>query len=233
MTQTEKKKRDQITLLIILSAVLLAVIYWQYLLYPMLTSCDDLTESIQDNETQLAEIQGEIMSIPGYERDISTSLEKISAMTAELYPIMNTEDADILLLSRISASGMSAETLSIGFEEISGKSTDFTGIYRITADYSAKGSYAQLISFIDSLNEMPAVVINSVTGTASEKDNSSSASTDNAETAAASENDMEFQLSISVYMYQAPEIPEHFSAAVSEEADSDSSVSDLDSLLEQ
>ena len=69
MTQTEKKKRSQITLLIILSAVLLAVIYWQYLLYPMLTSCDELTEDIQDNEMQLAGIQSEIASIPGYERD--------------------------------------------------------------------------------------------------------------------------------------------------------------------
>lgn len=228
MTQTEKKKRSQITMLIILSAVLLAVIYWQYLLYPMLTSCDELTNDIQDNEMQLAGIQSEIASIPGYERDISASLDEISAMTGDLYPVMNTEDADILLLSRITASGMTAETLGIELEEISGKNAD-TGVSRITAAYSAKGSYAQLINFVSSVNELPAVVINSVTGTATSRDDTG---TDGV-SVPAGENDMEFQLNISVYMYQQPEIPEHFSAEVSEEADSDSSVSDLDSLLEQ
>lgn len=239
MTQTEKKKRNQITILIVLSAVLLAVIYWQYLLYPMITSCDELTESIQDNNTELAEIQSKIASIPGYERDISTTLDNLSEMTADLYPVMNTEDADIMLLSRLKSSGISAETLNITYEEISDENGgEPTGISRITAEYSAKGSYAQLIRFISSMNGMPAVVINSVTGTASEtNDKSFSVSTNGAETntitTPASENDMEFQLNISVYMYQSPEIPEHFSAPVSSEAEPDSSDSELDSLLEQ
>lgn len=216
MTPSEKKKRSQVLILIVLSAVLAAVIYWQYLLSPTLTANSELEDEIANNQDRLADIQSEMMAMPGYERDIEDTLSRISAATAELYPIMNNEDADIMLLSSMAESGLSANSLSVDSASLSTEEDAVnTGVYVITAAYEATGSYSALLSFISKVNDMPAVVISSVSGTAAEVEESAfvvgggSAQTEVKKTPA-SEKNMTFEITAQVYMYQAPEIPEHF-----------------------
>lgn len=230
MTASEKKKRNQVILLVILSAVLLVVVYWQYLLSPLLTSCDELDEEIFDNEMLLSDMQSEIISIPGYERDIEDTFSRISEKTAELYPVMNTEDADMMLLSGMSSSGLSASSLSVSSASAGDEKdgSDNTGVYIITAVYNAKGSYSSLLRFVSRVNDMPAVVISSVSGTAEASEDKSytvtagEALSDLTQTPA-SERDMTFEITVQVYMYSAPDIPEHFDEPASQtlEAGSD------------
>lgn len=217
MTAAEKKKRNQVIMLIILSAILVAVVYWQYLLSPALTACDELSEEILDNEMRLSEMQGEIAAIPGYKRSAEDTLSRISEKTAALYPVMNTEDADIMLLNCMTSSGLNASSLSVSAEAAHTDDRDAkdTGVYIITASYSAKGSYSSLLSFISKANEMPAVVITLLEGTASsDEEKSLIVSAGGAQSEIrqnpASETSMEFNITMQVYMYLAPDIPEHF-----------------------
>lgn len=221
MTQSEKKKRRQIIILIILSVLLLAVVYWQYLLVPKMTACEELSNEIADNEITLSAIQGKVLAMPGYERDIDEALANIDESTADLYPVMNNEDADIMLLQRMEKCGLNASSLSVtaaaaGADEKK-KSTDDdnTGVYVITAKYEAHGSYTSLLSFISEMNKLPAAVITSMKGTsAASEEKTYTVGGGRAETnitkQSASETDMTFELSIDVYMYQPPEIPDHF-----------------------
>lgn len=240
MTPSEKKKRNQVVLLVILSAVLLAVVYWQYLLSPTLTACDDLDNEIFDNETRLADMQSEIMAIPGYERDVDDTIARISEITADLYPVMNTEDADLMLLKSMSSSGLKASSLSVTAAPAggSGKESDedgnSTGVSVITAVYEASGSYSSLLNFISRVNDMPAVVITSVSGAAqSNTDSTYTLSNAGAQTeikdTPASERDMTFELTAQVFMYETPEIPEHFDEPASQtlEVEVDAGLDDL------
>ena len=236
MTPSEKKKRRQVALLVILSAVLLAVVYWQYLLSPTLTACDELEEEIFDNETRLTDMQSEIIAIPGYKRDIGDVLSRIDQGTAELYPVMNTEDADIMLLKSMNSSGLSASSLFVSAAAAGENDEDgsSTGVYIITAVYEANGSYSSLLNFISRVNDMPAVVISSITGSAeAPEDTTYTLGTGGAQTemknTPASEKSMTFELTAYVFMYEAPEIPEHFDKPLSQtlEVEVDAGLEDL------
>ena len=236
MTPSEKKKRRQVVLLVVLSAVLLAVVYWQYLLSPTLTACDDLDEKISDNETRLADMQSEIIAIPGYERDTEDVITRIGESTAELYPIMNTEDADIMLLKSMNSSGLSASALSVSASPAGENDGDgeSTGVYIITAVYEAAGSYSSLLNFIARVNGMPAVVISSITSnSAASEDKTYTPGAGGARTdvnnTPASEESMTFELTAQVFMYEAPEIPEHFDEPPSQtlEVEVDAGLDDL------
>lgn len=237
MTAAEKKKRNQVILLVALSAVLLAVVYWQYLLSPALTACDDLTEEIYDNETRLSEMQNEVAAIPGCKREIDDVISRISEKTADLYPVMNTEDADIMLLKSMTSSGLSAASLSVTFstDEESSTAND-TGVYVITANYVAHGSYSSLLSFISKVNEMPAVVISFIEGTAVADEEKSltiggGGYQNNVQKTPASESSMEFNINAQVYMYLAPDIPEHFDEPGPETLEINADSGNIDDLL--
>lgn len=238
MTAAEKKKRNQVILLVALSAVLLAVVYWQYLLSPALTACNELTEEIYDNETRLSEMQNEVAAIPGYKREVDDVISRISGKTADLYPVMNTEDADIMLLKSMSSSGLSAASLSVtaASADADGKNARDTGVYVITANYVAHGSYSSLLSFISKVNEMPAVVISSIEGTAVANEEKSltiggGGYQNNANKTPASESNMEFNITAQVYMYLAPDIPEHFDEPEPETLEINVDSGNIDDLL--
>ena len=217
MTQSERKKRRQVIILLALSVLLIGVVYWQYLLMPKLTACDELNSEIADNEDILADMQAEIIAVPGYERDRDDTLSKIGEDTAELYPLMNNEDADIMILGSMEKSGLTASSLSVvtAAAESSGKDPADTGVYVITASYEANGSYSALLSFISKMNELPAVSVGSVKASAAETENETyvvgNGRADTVkDTVDASENDMTFEITVRVFMYAAPEIPDHF-----------------------
>lgn len=217
MTQSERKKRRQVIILLALSVLLIGVVYWQYLLMPKLNACDELNSEIADNEDILADMQAEIIAIPGYERDIDDTISKIGEDAAELYPLMNNEDADIMILGNMEKSGLTASSLSVvtAAAESSGKEPADTGVYVITASYEASGSYSALLSFISKMNELPAVSVGSVRASAAETENETyvvgNGKADTVkDTIDVSENDMTFEITVRVFMYAAPEIPDHF-----------------------
>lgn len=131
-----------------------------------------------------------------------------------------TDDADILILGYLNKSGLSARTLLISTgepvsvaEDDSEENKD-TGIRVISASYEAQGSYSSLRKFIEMINSEPAIYINGIAGVAQHDD--VSAPSDEAQTVPqaemANENDLILSIDVSLYMYEAPSIPEHFEA---------------------
>lgn len=227
---SDKKKRRQVIILIILTIVLIAMAFWQYLMSPLLEEKSELQEQVSANEDKLTEMNNEILVAMGYERDIETTLSQISEETAELYPVMDNEDADMLLLSEINRCGLSAAVLSVsgGEAEASGSTVGTsttateTGVGKITAVYQVTGSYAQFVNFVAAMNKLPSVIIEDFTAAAAQEQtetytvSASGASTDTVVTPA-SESSLTMQLSLSVYMYETPTIPETF--AIVEESE--------------
>lgn len=212
MAKMNKKQRTQVIILAILSVALVLVIYWQYMLSPLIKECEELSSDIEENEMQLMQTMLEIADISTDIEENEALLKSIAEQTEKLYPIISTDDADIILLKYITASGLSANSLSVAQSEASSAGT---GIYVITAEYSVSGSYKQLRNLIEKLNTEPAIYITSVSAVSetesSEKlELSAAGGTTTTLKTPASEEDMSITLSISLYMYEAPVIPDYF-----------------------
>ena len=208
-----KKQKNQLIFLAVLTAALVVVMYWQYLIVPLNTAIEELEEEIESNQMAAIEMNMEISTIADYEEMNEVLTAKLTEETKDLFPIMNTEDADIMLLNYIKKSGLSASTLQVS-SNISEQQE--TGVYIITASYEAKGSYAQLLSLIKSINAEPAVVFTSINAAAQSVSESTLViAPDGPQTVTgekpASEEDMTFILDLAVFMYEAPVIPDYFS----------------------
>lgn len=220
---SDRKKRRQIIILVILTIILVVMAFWQYLMSPLLEEKSELESEVAANEDKLSEMNNEILLAMGYERDIETTLSSISEITADLYPVMDNEDADMMLLSELNKCGLDAMSLSVGSADSQSKSSSVsttttatdTGISQITAVYSATGSYAQFVKFVAAMNEKPSVIIESIQASAAETESEtytvSPAGVNTSSTVTpASEEELAMELTLCVYMYEQPIIPDTF-----------------------
>ena len=221
MAKMNKKQKTQFIFLAVLSVVLVIVIYWQYLLSPIMKECGELSSSIDENEIQL---MNTMMTIGDMSVDIDENealLKSIAEQTADLYPIINTDDADIIILKYISDCGLSASTLAIASSEPSAAGT---GIFTINAEYGVSGSYKQLRALIEKLNTEPAICITGIAAAAEGKRTEVLEITHDGPATVtheepASEENMDVVLAISLYMYEAPVIPEYFKPEAKDDED--------------
>lgn len=217
MAKVSKKQKTQFIILGILSAALVVVIYWQYLLSPIKTECEELQSTIEDNEMLQMSVMLEVASINSLIDDNEALMKSLETRTADLYPVMNTDDVDIILLKYIQDSGFEVSSLSIGAEESTenAEGNSATGISTINATYSIAGSYKQLLSLIEKINTEPAVIITAITASSEEESEqvfeiSADGGQNTTVTKPASEDNLTLEISFCVFMYEAPEIPETF-----------------------
>lgn len=208
-----KKQKNQLILLVLLTVALVIVMYWQYLIVPINNECEELKTEIEALEEEHLDMMMEIASVYSYKEEIAAHEAAIAKHTENLFPLMNNEDADIMLLGYIKECGLHASTLSVsntlGDEEVT------SGVYSITASYEAKGSYAQLRKLIEKINAQPAIVILGVSAIADGDTEDIVTMTENgpvteASIIPASEDDFSLSIEMQVFMYEAPVVPEYF-----------------------
>lgn len=221
MTASSAKQKKQFIVLSILVVLLVGVVYWQYLLSPIISECDELESKIEENRFQQLDVVSDIAGIPVYEDKNGEIFEKLSAETEKLFPIITNENADILILGYLNKSGLNARTLVISsgapvsVSENDEEESKDTGIRIITASYEARGSYSSLRKFIEMKNSEPAIYITGITAVTKDDDNTSAKDKTEfeAQSETVNENDLLITIGISLYMYETPSVPEHFEAS--------------------
>lgn len=207
-----KKQKNQLILLVILTVALVIVMYWQYLIVPINNECEELKTEIEALEDEHLDMMMEIASVYSYKEEIAAHEAAIAKHTEKLFPLMNNEDADIMLLGYIKECGLHASTLSVS-NTLGGEVT--SGVYSITASYEAEGSYAQLRKLIEKINAEPAIVILGVSAIADGDTEDVVTMTENGPVTdsnliPASEDEFSITIELQVFMYEAPVVPEHF-----------------------
>lgn len=222
MDKNANKQKTQFIVLGVLSAVLVLILVYNFLLKPVLDDCSELKDEIEANDMLKWSQMEEISFIPTYEEEIGQAKVALEERTAKLYEPMNSEDADIILLKRLTDSGLKALTLSVTSavplselqpdEKYAPDSVE-TGVSVITASYEAEGSYSQLLSFIGLINSDPAVSVVSIEYSAAEEKKSSlvvgnGGFVNVAENNEVSEQQLTITVALDVYMFSPPVMPE-------------------------
>lgn len=178
------KKKAEVAVLAVLSVILAAVLYVQFLLVPLMTECAELEERISKEQFSLSMAKNDILSAERLSVENAALREKISNQRELLSPFMTPEELDCRMMAHFISAGLSVLSLDIS----SAAYTD-TDINVHTAEYTAAGTYSALLELISCINNEDGMVIDSI-----------SISSDNAAGRAASTQKLVFSVSLSLYM---------------------------------
>ncbi len=179
----ETKQRTESAVLFVLCVVLGLVLYFQLILLPMINRCERLETEISEQKLLLSLAKADIAAGEEYEKDNALLKTKMNKILSELSGEITNEQLDEAINALLVKNGLTQKTAAIYAESFD------SGIAVLTAEYTAAGSYSELLGFLTDM-EKPYISVNRV---------EMKAITDDSKGATSAEN-MMFTVEISAFM---------------------------------